>query len=58
MRRICCPSMWGHFISFQDVKLLADDISELKPTVLAGVPRIYDRIYNGEGGRMGGLKAP
>ncbi|GBG62926.1 hypothetical protein CBR_g34297 [Chara braunii] len=30
-----------------DVKLLVHDIGELKPTVFPGVPRIFDRIYQG-----------
>eukprot|EP00271_Cylindrocystis_brebissonii_P016386 TRINITY_DN3988_c0_g2_i1.p1 TRINITY_DN3988_c0_g2~~TRINITY_DN3988_c0_g2_i1.p1 ORF type:complete len:752 (+),score=150.20 TRINITY_DN3988_c0_g2_i1:264-2258(+) len=30
-----------------DVKLLSEDIAELKPTIFAGVPRIFDRIYSG-----------
>lgn len=29
-----------------DVKNLVDDIQELKPTVIPGVPRVYERIYN------------
>eukprot|EP00897_Mesotaenium_endlicherianum_P001315 jgi/Mesen1/1210/ME000128S00185 len=30
-----------------DVKLLVDDIGELKPTFFTGVPRIFDRIASG-----------
>ncbi|KAL5219703.1 hypothetical protein ABZP36_024416 [Zizania latifolia] len=30
-----------------DVKLLVEDIGELKPTVLCAVPRVLDRIYGG-----------
>eukprot|EP00244_Chara_vulgaris_P012461 TRINITY_DN6564_c0_g1_i2.p1 TRINITY_DN6564_c0_g1~~TRINITY_DN6564_c0_g1_i2.p1 ORF type:complete len:507 (-),score=133.41 TRINITY_DN6564_c0_g1_i2:482-2002(-) len=30
-----------------DVKMLVHDIGELKPTVFPGVPRIFDRIYQG-----------
>lgn len=30
-----------------DVKLLVDDIGACKPTLFAGVPRIYDKIYAG-----------
>ncbi|KAL7203208.1 hypothetical protein ACSBR2_016500 [Camellia fascicularis] len=30
-----------------DVKLLIEDIRELKPTVLCAVPRVLDRIYSG-----------
>jgi len=26
---------------------LRDDIVELKPTLLVGVPRVYERIYEG-----------
>ena len=29
-----------------NVKKLIDDIGALRPTIFAGVPRIYDRIYN------------
>jgi hypothetical protein len=30
-----------------DIKLLVEDIEALKPTLFAGVPRVYDRIYAG-----------
>ncbi|KAK7251418.1 hypothetical protein RIF29_34596 [Crotalaria pallida] len=30
-----------------DVKLLLDDIGELKPTILVAVPRVLDRVYTG-----------
>ncbi|KAI0525292.1 hypothetical protein KFK09_004685 [Dendrobium nobile] len=30
-----------------DVRLLMDDIKELKPTLFCGVPRVFDRIYTG-----------
>ncbi|KAF5953201.1 hypothetical protein HYC85_011145 [Camellia sinensis] len=30
-----------------DVKLLIEDIRELKPTILCAVPRVLDRIYSG-----------
>ncbi|KVH91105.1 AMP-binding, conserved site-containing protein [Cynara cardunculus var. scolymus] len=30
-----------------DVKLLIDDLKELKPTVFCSVPRVLDRIYSG-----------
>ncbi|XP_057837446.2 probable CoA ligase CCL6 isoform X2 [Cryptomeria japonica] len=30
-----------------DVKLLVEDIVELKPTIFCGVPRVFDRIYTG-----------
>uniref|UniRef100_A0A0C9RQP3 Long-chain-fatty-acid--CoA ligase n=1 Tax=Wollemia nobilis TaxID=56998 RepID=A0A0C9RQP3_9CONI len=30
-----------------DVKLLVEDIAELKPTIFCGVPRVFDRIYSG-----------
>ncbi|CAN6444436.1 unnamed protein product [Victoria cruziana] len=30
-----------------DVKLLVEDIGELKPTIFCGVPRVLDRIYSG-----------
>ncbi|TVU12478.1 hypothetical protein EJB05_46128, partial [Eragrostis curvula] len=30
-----------------DVKLLVDDIAELRPTIFCAVPRVLDRIYSG-----------
>ncbi|XP_023728302.1 long chain acyl-CoA synthetase 4 [Lactuca sativa] len=30
-----------------DIKLLIDDVKELKPTVFCAVPRVLDRIYSG-----------
>ncbi|XP_024534363.1 long chain acyl-CoA synthetase 4 [Selaginella moellendorffii] len=30
-----------------DVKYISDDIQELKPTLFAGVPRVFDRVYAG-----------
>ncbi|XP_047337402.1 long chain acyl-CoA synthetase 4-like [Impatiens glandulifera] len=30
-----------------DVKLLLEDLGELKPTIFTAVPRVLDRIYNG-----------
>lgn len=30
-----------------DIKLLIDDIAELKPHFFAGVPRVFERIYSG-----------
>lgn len=38
---------FGHFSHFQDVKLLTEDIAELKPTIFCAVPRVLDRIYSG-----------
>lgn len=35
-----------YFLS-QDVKLLTEDIGELKPTIFCAVPRVLDRIYSG-----------
>lgn len=35
---------WFHL---QDVKLLIEDIGELKPTIFCAVPRVLDRIYTG-----------
>lgn len=29
-----------------NVKLLTDDIATLRPTIFAGVPRVYSRIYD------------
>ena len=36
-------SMW-----LQDIKLLMDDIAELKPTIFCAVPRVLDRVYTGK----------
>jgi len=30
-----------------DIKLLTADIAELRPTILAGVPRVFDKIHDG-----------
>ena len=30
-----------------DVKLVIEDISALRPTIFAGVPRVFDRVYGG-----------
>lgn len=29
-----------------DPKLLIDDVIELKPTIFAGVPRVYQKVYD------------
>ncbi|KAG5085256.1 hypothetical protein JHK82_052653 [Glycine max] len=34
-------------MSTQDVKLLIDDVGELKPTIFCVVPRVLDRVYSG-----------
>ncbi|KAL4566672.1 hypothetical protein LXL04_030792 [Taraxacum kok-saghyz] len=34
-------------MSEEDIKLLIDDLKELKPTVFCVVPRVLDRIYSG-----------
>ncbi|RXH95733.1 hypothetical protein DVH24_008233 [Malus domestica] len=34
-------------VNEQDVKLLTEDIGELKPTIFCAVPRVLDRIYAG-----------
>jgi long-chain acyl-CoA synthetase len=31
----------------QDLNALRDDLMELKPTLLVGVPRVYEKIYEG-----------
>ncbi|KAK2993859.1 hypothetical protein RJ640_003971 [Escallonia rubra] len=38
---------WDDFLQL-DIKLLMNDIKELKPTVLCAVPRVLDRIYSGD----------
>ncbi|KAK6946184.1 AMP-binding enzyme, C-terminal domain [Dillenia turbinata] len=37
-----------------DVRYLMDDLQELKPTIFCGVPRVYERIYNGIIGKISG----
>lgn len=37
-----------------DVKLLTEDIGELKPTIFCAVPRVLDRIYSGLQQRIAG----
>lgn len=32
----------------QDVKLLLEDLGELKPTIFCAVPRVLDRVYSGK----------
>jgi long-subunit acyl-CoA synthetase (AMP-forming) len=34
-------------LSQGDVKKLVDDIGALRPTLFTGVPRVFERIYNG-----------
>lgn len=36
-----------------DIKLLIDDIAELKPHFFAGVPRVFERIYSGIKDKVG-----
>lgn len=31
----------------QDVKLLIEDLGELKPSIFCAVPRVLDRVYTG-----------
>ena len=31
----------------KDINALRDDLMELKPTVFAGVPRVFERIHEG-----------
>jgi long-subunit acyl-CoA synthetase (AMP-forming) len=33
--------------NLQDVKLLIEDIGELKPTIFCAVPRVLERVYSG-----------
>lgn len=41
---ICAQAAIGFYQG--DAKLLIDDVAVLKPTVFAGVPRVYSRIYD------------
>jgi len=42
-------NMLTQFVQWlQDVKLLIEDIGELKPTIFVAVPRVLDRVYNGK----------
>ena len=38
-----------------DTKLLVDDVAALKPTIFAGVPRVFDRIRQRTLDRVGSL---
>ena len=40
---LCCGAAIGYWRG--DAKTLLDDVGLLKPTLFAGVPRIFDRIY-------------
>jgi long-chain acyl-CoA synthetase len=40
-------AIWSISILLQDVKLLVEDIGELKPTIFCAVPRVLGRIYGG-----------
>lgn len=42
-----CFSFFLMFSFLQDLNALRDDLMELKPTLLAGVPRVFERIYEG-----------
>lgn len=50
LERTCgyyAPMMCGGTIAYaRSVQLLADDIQNLKPTVIISVPRIFERIYD------------
>lgn len=44
---------WKFYLTFsglppQDVKLLIEDLGELKPTIFCAVPRVLDRVYSGK----------
>ena len=41
-------SVIAYLLHLQDVKLLVEDIGELKPTMFCAVPRVLDRIYSGK----------
>ena len=32
----------------KDLNALRDDLMELKPTLFAGVPRVFEKIYEGK----------
>lgn len=36
-----------NLLCLQDVKLLLEDIGELKPSIFCAVPRVLDRVYSG-----------
>lgn len=41
------PMMAGACVAFvRSIDLLADDLQEIRPTILVSVPRIFERIYN------------
>lgn len=39
--------LFAHVCLSQDVKLLIEDVGELKPTIFCAVPRVLDRVYSG-----------
>lgn len=38
----------NYILLVQDVKLLIEDIGQLKPTIFCAVPRVLDRVYAGK----------
>ncbi len=42
-----CPHPQG------DIRSLMDDVAALKPTLFVGVPRVFERVYNGVMDKVG-----
>lgn len=42
--------MYDHllFCLLKEIKEIKDDLMELKPTALAGVPRVFERVHEGK----------
>lgn len=34
-------------VCMKDLNALLEDLSELKPTLFAGVPRVFEKVYEG-----------
>ena len=45
-------SLWFFFFSviscMKDLNAIRDDLMELKPTLFAGVPRVFEKVYEGK----------
>ena len=44
---VSIESLADVFELYKNILALRDDLMELKPTLLAGVPRVFERIHEG-----------